>query len=147
MLRNIVSFIFIYIFIISCGNSGSILGTQGCSNCILELSTELEMDENGYYHLDFNPDYIQTFGRINAQVGHDSEYVEWVSNTSYCLDWNGFQQCNDVVNGASYSGSDGIASTILGVHDVHVGMTVTVYCGYYYMGTQYLDSIKVVIDE
>ena len=145
MLRNIVSFIFIYIFIIGCNNN--IVGTQNCSNCMLELSTELEIDESGYYHLDFDPDYTQTFTRIYADVGHDYEYVEWMSDTYFCLEWNGFQQCNDVVNGASYSGSDGVASTVLGVHDVHIGMTVTVYCGYYSMGTQYLDSIKVVINE
>ena len=57
MLRNIVSFIFIYIFIISCDNS--ILGTQECSDCVLELSfTDLEIESDGYYHLDFNQDYI-----------------------------------------------------------------------------------------
>ena len=146
MLRNIVSFIFIYIFIISCDNN--VLGTQECSNCTLELITELEIDESGYYHLDFNGNDIQTFTRIDAQVGHDYEYVGWTSNTYYCLGWNGFEQCNDVVNNVSYSGSDGIASTILGVHDVHIGMTVTVYCGYYdNYGTQHLDSIKVVVDN
>ena len=146
MLRNIVSFIFIYIFIIGCDNS--ITGTQECSDCVLKLTTELEMDENGYYHLDFNDAYIQTFARIDAQVGHDDEYVGWTSNTYYCLDWNGFQQCNYVVNNASYSADDGVDSTILGVHDVHIGMTVTVYCGYYDdYGIQHLDSIKVVINE
>ena len=74
MLRNIVSFIFIYIFIISCDNS--ILGTQECSDCVLELSfTDLEIESDGYYHLDFNQDYIQTFTRIDAQVGNDYEFV------------------------------------------------------------------------
>ena len=146
MLRNIVSFIFIYIFIISCDNS--VLGTQECSNCMLELTTELEMDESGQYHLDFNSDYIQTFARINAQVGHDSEYVGWTSNGSYCIEWNGFQQCSDLVNNSSYSGSDGVASTILGVHSEHIGYTVKVYCGYYDdYGVQHLDSLEVIIDE
>ena len=145
MLKNIVSFIFIYIFIIGCNDS--ITGTQECSDCVLELTTELEIDENGYYHLNFNNSYVQTFTRIDAQVGHDYEYVGWTSNTQYCFEWNGTIQCNNVVNGSSYSGTDGMASTILGVHDVHIGDTIKVYCGYYYMGTQYLDSIKVVINE
>ena len=145
MLKNIVSFIFIYIFIIGCNDS--ITGTQECSDCVLELTTELEIDENGYYHLNFNNSYVQTFTRIDAQVGHDYEYVGWTSNTQYCFEWNGTIQCNNVVNGSSYSGTDGMASTILGVHDVHIGDTIKVYCGYYYMETQYLDSLEVIISE
>tara|TARA_R100001082_G_C4320022_1_gene140695 strand:- start:132 stop:599 length:468 start_codon:yes stop_codon:yes gene_type:complete len=155
MLKNIVSFIFIYIFIVSCENNQdfglSIFGSeeQQCSNCLLEISSEdMDMDENGFYHLDFNPNFNQTFGKIDVQVGHDYEYVGWTTDTYYCIDWMNFQECTPVVNGASYSGSDGIASTMIGVHDVHIGMTVTVYCGYYDdYGVQYLDSIKVVIDE
>ena len=147
MLKKMIKYIFIYIIsiiFIGCDNPNT-----SCDYCYLELEApDLWMDENGYYHLDFNPSYVQTFARIDAQVGHDYEYVGWTSNTYYCLGWNGFEQCNDVVNNVSYSGSDGIASTILGVHDVHIGMTVTVYCGYYdNYGTQHLDSIKVVIDE
>tara|TARA_B100000700_G_C14978178_1_gene824939 strand:+ start:119 stop:565 length:447 start_codon:yes stop_codon:yes gene_type:complete len=148
MLRNILSFIFIYIFIVSCDDN--VLFNDLCSefgNCTLEISTELEIDGDGYYHLNFNDENNQTFTRIDAQVGHDQEYVQWTSDTYYCLEWNGFQQCDDVVNNSSYSGSDGVASTILGVHEQHIGLTVTIYAGYYYMDTQYLDSIKVVINE
>jgi hypothetical protein len=148
MLRNIVSFIFIYIFIISCDdNVVGIYSQSECSNCILELTTELEVDENDYYHLNFINGSNQTFKRIDAQVGHDYEYVGWTSDTQYCFEWNGTEQCNNVVNGSSYSGMDGIASTILGVHDVHIGDTIKVYCGYYYMETQYLDSLEVIINE
>ena len=72
----------------------------------------------------------------------------WTSNTQYCFEWNGTQQCNNVVNGSSYSGSDGIASTILGVHQEHIGDTIKVHCGYYdNYGTQWLDSIRIKIDE
>ena len=66
----------------------------------------------------------------------------------YCFDWNGTEQCYNVVNSSSYSGSDGIASTIIGVHEEHIGNIVKVYCGYYTdYGTQYLDSLEVIIDE
>ena len=146
MLRNIVSFIFIYIFIIGCNDN--MIGIQECSNCVLELTAELEIEDDGYYHLDFNEGYVQTFARINAYVGHDYEYVGWTSNSSHCIEWNGFQQCNDLVNNTSYSGSDGVASTILGVHSEHIGHTIKVYCGYYDdYGTQHLDSLEVIIDE
>ena len=59
-----------------------------------------------------------------------------------------FQECTPVVNGASYSGSDGIASTILGVHYEHIGDTIAVHCTYYDdYGVQYLNNIKVKINE
>jgi hypothetical protein len=146
MLRNIVSFIFIYIFIISCDNN--VVGSSPCHNCVLELSLRnMEIQSDGYYHINFNEEYIQTFARVDAQVGHDYEFVEWISDTQFCFEWNGTQQCNNVVNGSSYSGMDGIASTILGVHDVHIGDTIKVYCGYYNSGEQYLDSLEVIINE
>ena len=145
MLKNIISYIFIYILLVGCEN---VFQPEECSNCFLELSSELYVDENDYSHLYFNHDYIQTFTRIDAYVGYDYEYVGWTSNTQYCFEWNGTLQCNSVVNGSSYSGSDGIASTIMGVHEVHIGDTIKVYCGYIdEYGTQYSSSLEVIIDE
>ena len=149
MLRNIVSFIFIYIFIISCEDNPMNYTPGECTNCMLELSfPELEIESDGYYHLDFIDGSNQTFAILEAQVGHDYEYVGWTSNAYYCLEWNGFQQCDDVVNNSSYSGSDGIASTVLGVLDIHTKDTIKVYCGFYDdYGIQHLDSLEVIIDE
>ena len=146
MLRNIVSFIFIYIFIISCDNS--VLGTQECSNCTLELITELEIDESGYYHLDFNGNDIQTFTRIDAQVGHDYEYVGWTSDTYFIIETYGYEEYVNVVNESSYTNGDGFAYTMLGVYEQNIGDTIIVYCGYYDdYGTQHVDSLEVIIDE
>jgi|TARA_R100000084_G_C4626723_1_gene136162 hypothetical protein len=145
MLKNIISYIFIYILLVGCEN---VFQPEECSNCFLELSSELYVDENDYSHLYFNHDYIQTFTRIDAYVGYDYEYVGWTSNTQYCFEWNGTLQCNSVVNGSSYSGSDGIASTMLGVHQEHIGDTIKVYCGYYDdYGKQWLDSLEVIVNE
>ena len=145
MLKNIISYIFIYIIMVGCEN---VFQPEECSNCFLELSSELYVDENEYSHLYFNHDYIQTFTRIDAYVGYDYELVGWTSNTQYCFEWNGTQQCNNVVNGSSYSGSDGIASTMLGVHQEHIGDTIKVYCGYYDdYGRQWLDSLEVIVNE
>ena len=50
MLKNIISFIFIYIFMVGCEN---VFQSEECLNCTLELSTELMVDKNGYYHLNW----------------------------------------------------------------------------------------------
>ena len=145
MLKNIISYIFIYILLVGCEN---VFQPEECSNCFLELSSELYVDENDYSHLYFNHDYIQTFTRIDAYVGYDYEYVGWTSDTQYCFEWNGTQQCNNVINGSSYSGDDGIASNILGVHQEHIGDTIKVFCGYYdNYGNQWLDSLGVIVNE
>ena len=145
MLKNIISFIFIYIFMVGCEN---VFQSEECLNCTLELSTELMVDKNGYYHLNWEDGYQQTFTRLDAYVGNDYEFVSWASDTQFCFEWNGTTQCDDVVNGSSYSGSDGIASTIMGIHQVHIGDTIKVYCGYIdEYGTQYSNSLEVIIDE
>ena len=133
---------------VSC--SDNILGTENeCLDCVLELSIpELNIDSNDYYHLEYNENYIQTFAKIEAYVGVSYVHLGWQSDTEYCVQMWNHTECNDVVNPASYSGSDGYATQIMGVHQEHVGDTITVYCGYYdNYGEQYLNSIRIIIDE
>ena len=149
IMKNIQKYIFIYtlMFMVGC-DSNIFEPEQECENCFLDLSSEMYVDNNGYHHLYFNDNYVQTFERIDAYVGYDYEYVGWTSNTQYCFEWNGTQQCNNVINGSSYSGDDGIASNILGVHQEHIGDTIKVFCGYYdNYGKQWLDSLEVIVNE
>ena len=151
MLKKMINHIFIYILLMICtGCSDNVFGTnESCSDCVLELSIpELTMDSNNYYHLDFNDNYIQTFAKLEAYVGVGYMHIGWESDTEYCVQMWNHTECNDVVNPASYSGSDGYATQIMGVHQEHIGDTVTVYCGYYdNYGKQYLNSIRIKIDE
>tara|TARA_R100001443_G_scaffold7086_1_gene16264 strand:+ start:151 stop:615 length:465 start_codon:yes stop_codon:yes gene_type:complete len=148
-MKNMQKYILIYTLLFLTGCGDSFLGPQHeCDDCHLDLSSEMYVDNNNYHHLYFDENYIQTFSRIDAYVGYDYELVGWTSNTQYCFEWNGTQQCNNVVNGSSYSGSDGIASTILGVHQEHIGDTIKVHCGYYdNYGNQWLDSLEVIVNE
>ena len=53
-----------------------------------------------------------------------------------------------VVNGASYSSDDGYAYQMMGVMEENIGQIATIWVGYYdNYGTQWLDSIKVIINE
>ena len=151
MIKNIVKCIFIYISLLICvGCENNVVGmAESCSDCVLELSIpELTIDDNNYYHLEFNGDYIQTFAKLEAYVGVGYVHLEWNSDTEHCVEMWNYMDCNDVVNPASYSGSDGIANQMMGVHQEHIGDTITVHCGYYDdYGVQYLNNIKVIIDE
>ena len=151
MVKNIINYIFIYTLLMICVScSDNILGAENeCLDCVLELSIpELNIDSNDYYHLDYNENYIQTFAKIEAYVGVSYVHLGWQSDTEYCVQMWNHTECNDVVNPASYSGSDGYAHQMIGVHQEHIGDTITVHCGYYdNYNEQYLNSISIIIDE
>ena len=153
MIKKVINYIFIYILLVLfTGCQDNIFATTGgeCSNCVLELDIpELQQDDNNYYHLEFDEDYIQTFTKIQAYVGNSYVYVGWESDTEYCVQMApSIMSCSDVVNPASYSGGDGIANQMMGVYQEHIGDTITVHCGYYdNYNEQYLNSIRIIIDE
>ena len=148
MVKNIIKYIFIYtigILLVGCDNPTSV---ESCDYCHLDIETNLPMDENGIYHLNFNNGEIQTFTQLRAYVGYEMEYVGWTTNTTFegCT-WD---YCEDVpiVNGSSYTLDDGYAYTMLGVYEENIGDIATIWVGYYdEYGNQWLDSIKVKIDE
>ena len=150
-MKNIIKYIFIYtisIMFIGCDNLMS-PSQDSCDYCHLELeASNLSIDENGIYHLDFNNSEIQTFTQLRAYVGYEMEYLGWATNVTFegCT-WD---YCEDIpiVNGASYSNEDGYAYTMLGVYEGNIGDIATIWVGYYdNYGKQWLDSIKVIIDE
>ena len=146
MLKKVLSYIFIYIFMIGC--ESTIYYPSECVDCILKLDIpDLNKDSNGYYRLNWLDGNIQIFAKIEADVGHDYEFVGWTSNTYFDGCVYGYCEPVSVVNESSYSDMDGIASTLIGVYEDNIGDTAMVYCGYYRMGKQYLDSLGVIIDE
>ena len=152
MLKKMINHIFIYIILcvlfVGCDNN-LFSPTDECTNCYLELEApNLPMDENGIYHLDYNDGAIQSYTQLKAYVGYEMEYLGWTTNISFegCT-WD---YCEDIpiVNGASYSNEDGYAYTMLGVYEGNIGDIATIWVGYYdNYGKQWLDSIKVIIDE
>ena len=148
MLKKVLSYIFIYIFMIGCGDSTKIINAPNCSDCVLNLNIQdLNEDSNGYYRLNWLIGNVQTFVTIEAHVGHGYRFVGWTSNTYFDGCTWGYCEPINVVNSSSYSNEDGMAYTMLGVYEEHIGDTVMVYCGYYEDNIQYLDSLGVIIDE
>ena len=152
MMKNIVRYIFIYIIgilFVGCDNNPMESSQDFCDYCYLELEApNLSIDENGIYHLDYDENQIQTFTQLRAYIGYEMEYVEWVTNVTFegCT-WN---YCEDIpiVNGSGYSSADGYAYQMMGVMEENIGQIATIWVGYYdNYGNQWLDSIKVMIDE
>ena len=140
MVKKIISYIFIYILLVGCESP------LVCEDCYLDISApDLQMDGNGYYHMNFLDSYIQTFSTLEAKTGITdyNQKVKWVSNKEILIAgyWT------NLVNGSSYTDSDGKAYTVLGVWDNFIGDTVRVYSGYTdNCNIQHVDSLEVVIE-
>ena len=145
MIKNTILCIFIYILCVGCETS-----SMTCvDNCYLEISApSLEMDENGYYHMEWLDGYVQTFSTLKAKTGLDYQKVQWVSNKEINIQHFGQNNWTNIVNSSSYTDDEGVAHTVLGVWEQFVGDTIKVYSGYSSdCDIQYIDSLEVIVDE
>ena len=147
--KNFVKYIFIYICIsIFTGcDSENPVATEFCeSGCFLETSAPtLDMDDNGYYHIEVLDEYHQTFTTLKAETGSLDEYqkIQWISDKEVLVDGYWTQ----TVNPWSYTDEDGYAYTVLSAWEVLVNDTITVYSGYFdQCDVHYLDSLKVIVE-
>jgi len=136
------------------------------------INPRLEIDNNGYYHLDVIRQNVQTLHRINGLVTLENQpvenvFFEWSSNLYWVLgDTLGYivnQNLNDegmyvstdtsyitgfkgfevqTINCCSYSNSNGDVNTIIGVVKQMIGDTLIV--NYSYLGLS--ESIGIVLD-
>jgi len=142
MVKNMMFYIFIYIFIVGCSNDLN----QTCPGYYLDMEApSLNIDENGYYHMTFLNDYGQTFTTLEANTGSIDEYqkVVWITNREILIDgyWT------NLVNGNSYTDEEGIAHTALSIWEQFVGDTIKIYCGYDdNCSIHYVDSLEVIVN-
>ena len=137
-------YIFTYTLLLTSCDSDSLSGPTDCDDSgFLSISApNLDVDENGYYTMDFLTDYIQTFTTLDAETGRSYEKVAWQSNKEILISGHWTQ----LVNGSSYTDDEGIAHTVLGVWEVFRGDTIKVWSGYTTdCGVHRLDSLEVII--
>ena len=141
MVKNVLKYIFIYILLVGCESA------LVCEDCYLNVGApDLQMDSNGYYHMEFLGSYIQTFSTLEAETGITgyNQKVNWVSNKEILI----AEYWTNLVNKSSYTDEDGKAYTVLGVWENFIGDTVKVYSGYTdNCNILHVDSLEVVIDD
>ena len=117
--------------------------TSECeSDFEMDVVSDLVMDENGYYHIEWLEGYNQTFATVTAVTNlQGSNRIYWSCDSG--IEYGGeFVSC---VNPASYT-NDGIALQTMAVWEGMIGDTITVYCGFEdWCNYQYIDSTKVVV--
>ena len=144
MVEKSFIYIFIYTLLVGC-NTQNPLNNTCETDCYLNVEApSLQIDENGYYHMEWLEGYNQTFSTLDANTGSDGIVkVMWESDSG--INYNGYWVSS--INPASYT-DNGVAHTVLAAWEEQIGDTLTVYAQYQdECGTEYLDSIKVVIDN
>tara|TARA_Y100001973_G_C5116476_1_gene290426 strand:+ start:386 stop:844 length:459 start_codon:yes stop_codon:yes gene_type:complete len=148
MVKKTFLYIFIYTLLVGCDTQSILTNetSEECvSNCYLKVSApSLQIDENGYYHMEWLEGYNQTFSTLDANTGSDViTKVMWDSDSG--INYSGYWVSS--VNPASYT-NDGVAHTVLSAWEEQIGDTLTIYAGYMdECGIEYIDSIKVVVDN
>ena len=144
MVKKTFLYIFIYTLLVGCDTL--ILNNECETDCYLAVEAPgLQMDGNGYYHMEWLEGYIQTFSTLDASTGSDKILkVAWDSDSG--INYSGYWVSS--VNPASYT-DNGVAHTVLAAWEEQIGDTLTIYAGCYdeICDIQHLDSIKVVIDN
>ena len=139
-------FIYIFIYTLSIGCSDNVLIDDECeSDFVMNIgATELEMDENGYYHIEWLAGYNQTFATLEAITNTEGyNKIYWTSQQG--IEYSGeFVSC---VNPASYT-SDGIARQTMAVWEEMVGDTITIYAGFEdWCYNEHIDSIRIIVED
>ena len=143
MVKKSILYIFIYTLLVGCD---TLISNNDCnSDCYLEVEApSLQMDGNGYYHMEWLEGYTQTFSTLDANTGSDGiTKVMWDSDSG--INYSGYWVSS--VNHASYT-DNGVAHTVLSAWGEQIGDTLTVYAWYQdECDIEYIDSIKVVVDN
>ena len=144
MVKKSILYIFIYTLLIGCDTL--LLNNECESDCYLDVKApSLQMDENGYYHIEWLEGYNQTFSTLDANTGSTFliQKVYWGSDKG--IMYGG--EPVSCVNPTSYT-DNGIAHTVLSAWEVMITDTITVYAGYYdECDIEHIDSIKVVVNN
>ena len=147
MVKKLFTYIFIYTLLVGCDTQNPLTNDDvGCkSDCFLDVEApSLQMDENGYYHIEWLEGYNQTFATLEAVTNTEGyNKIYWTSQEG--IEYGGeFVSC---VNPASYT-SDGVARQTMAVWEEMVGDTITIYAGFTdWCYTQYVDSIGVIVED
>ena len=144
MVKKLLIYIFIYTLLVGC-NTQNPLNNACETDCYLNVEApSLQIDENGYYHMEWLESYNQTFSTLDANTGSDGIVkVMWESDSGI----NYSEYWISSVNPASYT-DNGVAHTVLAAWEEQIGDTLTVYARYWNeCNIECVGLIKVIVDN
>ena len=120
------------------------------------VDTRLELDNNGYYHLDMSENNSgsseQSLVRFTAITNnpYNPQFIWWNSDGYWTYEYMNQQFTVPIINNSSYTDDIGEAHSMFGPHISMVGDTVAVACGYtdeWNSWKEYYIIFYVVLDE
>ena len=145
MVKKTLLYIFIYTLLVGCDTQNPLNNNECESDFMMNVEApELEMDENGYYHIEWLEGYNQTFATLEAITNTEGyNKIYWTSQEG--IEYGGeFVSC---VNPASYT-NDGVARQTMAVWEEMVGDTITIYAGFTdWCYNQHVDSMGVIVED
>ena len=142
-MRKLISYIFICILLIGCEYENPL--TSECeSDFEMDVVSDLVMDENGYYHIEWLEGYNQTFATLEV-VTNTKGYNRIYWNCDSGIEYSGeFVSC---VNPVSYT-NEGIARQTMAVWEEMIGDTLTIYAGFEdWCYNEHIDSIRIIVED
>jgi hypothetical protein len=132
------------LFVLNIGCEDLLKKNKCKSDCSINIYSELPINSNGIYELNWNPNLVTTYSHlyVNTECGLHTK-VSWDSDTQYQLstvDWT------NLINPSSMTDEDGNGTIVFGVWEDHIGSTITFYGGYTDdCDNHFVDSVKVKI--
>ena len=144
MVKKSILYIFIYTLLVGCYTQNP-MNSECESDFTMNVeSPELEMDENGYYHIEWLAGYNQTFATLEAVTNTEGwNRIYWTCDSG--IEYGGeFVSC---VNPASYT-SDGVARQTMAVWEEMIGDTLTIYAGFEdWCYDEHIDNIRIIVED
>jgi len=111
---------------------------------VWKQNTSLELDENDFYHFNYNPTGISEsdYGTVKYNTEISTTVVHWESPDSFFVEFQGQLIGNPIINYSTYSGSDGYGQQLFYVYSDFIGDTLTIY-GF---TSSDIDSVFVIIE-
>ena len=118
-------------------------------NYMIDIYSELPLDENGYYHFDYPDDKAHTYSNVKYKISPSNIVrVWWSSPDSFYVDHQGMIFGEPIINYSTYSDEDGTGTQLFYIYDDFIGDTLSIYgfAGDQHVGIYDTDGIKVIID-
>ena len=134
MFKKIISFIILTLLCIGCESP-----TGYSDNTIpLNVYSTSNQDKNNYYHYEYLGYY---YGSIYFTT-EPLTLVHWDSPDEFCVNHNGNEICDPIINYSTYSRDDGTGQQNFYMNDTFIGDTLTIIG---YVNSESYDTIKLII--
>ena len=131
--------LFIYMLLCGCSEGGNPL-TPEIEFSFLDVYSESNLDENGYYHLEYGSlNYDKVFYQTLPE-----ERVFWGSPNEFDVDWMGETFTTPIRNYSTYANSYGDGQQMFYVDQTMIGDTLQIFG---YVNLLVWDNIYIILED